>query len=229
MRTIRLRALAIGALGILAVATAAPAQTRSPGLLSSVEVRQLVQRAEPGDHARLSVHFAALDEQYTAEASRHRSMSQGFAGNPSRGLGTGMTAHCNHLADLNTQSATTLRELAVYHNRLAAGTTSATPADRARFQEGAGAPNPTDQELRALAETARTPSDHRTLEEYFLTLATRHAAAAKDHAAMAQTYRGTRLAGAGVHCDRLVALSRDSAREATEAAAMHKHLADTGR
>ena len=36
---------------------------------------------------------------------------------------------------------------------------------------------------------------------------------------------GTRLAGAGVHCDCLVALSREAAKEATETAAMHKQLA----
>jgi len=32
-----------------------------------------------------------------------------------------------------------------------------------------------------------------------------------------------------VHCDRLVELSRDSAKEATEAAAMHKQLAGVTR
>ena len=46
---------------------------------------------------------------------------------------------------------------------------------------------------------------------------------------MAQAYRRTRIAQAAVHCDRLVALSRDSAKEATEAAAMHKELAGMGR
>ena len=46
---------------------------------------------------------------------------------------------------------------------------------------------------------------------------------------MALTYRGTRIAQAAAHCERLVTLSRDSAKEATEAAAMHKQLANIAR
>ena len=67
-------------------------------------------------------------------------------------------------------------------------------------------------------------ADHRALEEYFLTLAKRYSAEADQHAATAATYRGTKIALAA-HCDRLVALSRDEAKEATAAAAMHKQLA----
>jgi hypothetical protein len=60
----------------------------------------------------LSAHFSALAERYVAEAARHTSMSRSFVGNPSRNLGTGLSVHCTRLADLNTQSATTLRDLA---------------------------------------------------------------------------------------------------------------------
>jgi hypothetical protein len=42
---------------------------------------------------------------------------------------------------------------------------------------------------------------------------------------MAAAYLGTRLAPAAVHCDRLVTLARDAAKEAETAAAMHKELA----
>lgn len=171
----------------------------------------------------------ALAERYTAEAKRHTSMAQGFVGNPSRNLGTGMSAHCKQLANLNTQSATELRELASYHQKLASGATATPPAAGARFEGGAGAPAPTGQELNAMAAKASTPADHRGLEEYFLTLAKRHTAAANEHVAMANTYRGTRIAQAAVHCDRLVKLSKDEAKEATEAAAMHKQLAGVAR
>ena len=61
-------------------------------------------------------------------------------------------------------------------------------------------------------------------EEYFLALATRYTADANEHAATARTYRGTKIAQAAVHCDRLVMLSREEAKEATAAAAMHKQL-----
>lgn len=55
---------------------------------------------------------------------------------------------------------------------------------------------PTDQELNALAAKASTPANHRDLENYFLTLAKRYTADAKEHAAMAPAYRSsTRLAG----------------------------------
>jgi hypothetical protein len=207
----------------------ASAQDNSPALLNTFEVQQLVKRAEPADQARLAAHFTALAERYAAEARRHTSMSQGFVGNPSRNLGTGMSAHCKHLAELNTQSATELRELATYHEKLASGATATPPSAGARFEGGAAAPVPTDQELNAMAAKARTPAEHHALEEYFLTLAKRYTADANEHVAMANTYRGTRVAQAAVHCDRLVTLSRDEAKEATDAAAMHKQLAGVAR
>jgi hypothetical protein len=46
---------------------------------------------------------------------------------------------------------------------------------------------------------------------------------------MAQAYRGTRIAQAAVHCDRLVTLSRDEAKEANAAGEMHKQLATVAR
>ncbi len=155
-------------------------------------------------------------------------MSQGTVGNPSRNLTTGLSAHCKRLAELNTESATAASELATYHQKLAAGVPATAPTTGARFEGGTGAPAPTDQQLNALAAKASTPADHRSLEEYFLALAKRYTSDAKEHAAMAQSYRtGTRLAGAGVHCDRLVELSRKAAIEAAGAAAMHKQLAGT--
>ena len=80
-----------------------------------------------------------------------------------------------------------------------------------------------------MAAKARTPADHLALEEYFLTLAKRYTADANEHAAVAQSYRGTKIAQAAAHSDRLVALSRDSAKEATAAAAMHKAFANIAR
>jgi hypothetical protein len=225
MRTIDIRLLSLVALAFLVFAGNAAAERKSPALLNTLEVQQLVKRAEPADNARLAGHFTALAERYTAEAKRHMSMSQSFVGNPSRSLGTGMSAHCKRLADLNTQSATELRDLAAYHQKLASGATATPPAAGARFEGGAGASAPTDQELKSMASKAATPADHRALEEYFLTLAKRYTVDATEHATTANTYRGTKIAQAAVHCDSLVRLSKDAAKEATEAAAMHKQLA----
>ena len=178
---------------------------------------------------RLAAHFSALAERYTAEAKRHVSMSQSFIGNPSRNLGTGMSVHCKRLADLNTQSATTVRELVAYHDKLAAGSPATAPPGATSFQAGAGAPEPTEKELNALAAKASTPAEHRALEEYFLTLAKRYTAEANEHVTLAQTYRGTRIAQAAVHHDRLAGVARDAAKEATAAAEIHKGLAAVAR
>ena len=229
MRTIHIRALSLAALAALAFTGNAAAQDKASGLLNSLEVRQLVARAEPGDHARLVTHFTALADRYAAEAKLHTSMAQSFIGNPSRNLGSGMSTHCKQLATLNTQFATTVRELAEYHRKLASGSPATPPREGARFQGGAGAPEPTEKERNALAAKASTPAEHRALEEYFRTLAKRYSAEASEHVTLALTYRGTRIAQAAVHHDRLAGLSRDAAKEANAAADMHKQLAGIAR
>lgn len=229
MRTTFVRSFALAAAAVFALAGIAASQEKSSGLLNSLEVRQLVARAEPGDNAQLGVHFSALADQFAAEARRHTSMSKSFAGNPNRNLGTGMSAHCKQLADLNAQSENTARELSAYHGKLAAGTPAIAPRDSARFQEGAGAPEPTAKELNALAAKAGTPAEHKALEEYFLTLAKRYTTEVNEHVSLAQTYRGTKISQAAVHHDRLAELARDSAKEATAAAEMHKQLANVAR
>ena len=229
MRTVHLRPLAIAAAALLILAGTVAAQDKPTAVLNNLEVRQLVARAEPADHVRLAAHFSALADRYTAEAKRHVSMSQSFIGTPSRNLGTGMSVHCKRLADLNTQSATTVRELVAYHDKLAAGSPATAPPGATRFQAGAGAPEPTEKELNALAAKASTPAEHRALEEYFLTLAKRYTAEASEHVTLAQTYRGTRIAQAAVHHDRLAGVARDAAKEATAAAEMHEGLAAVAR
>ena len=228
MRTVHFRLVVVAA-ALLAFAGTVTAQDKPNSLLNTLEVRQLVARAEPADNARLSAHFSALADRYTAEARRHLSMSQSFVGNPSRNLGTGMSVHCKRLAELNTESATTVRELAAYHEKLAAGAPATPPRDGARFQGGAGASEPTEKELNALAAKAGTPAEHHALEEYFLTLAKRYTTAADEHVTMAATFRGTKIAQASAIHDHLARLARDSAKEATAAAEMHKQLANVAR
>ena len=229
MRTAHCRSVAIATVSLLTMAGSVSAQGTPGGLLNVPEVRQLVARAEPADNARLGAHFSALADRYGAEAKRHISMAQSFVGHPSRDLGTGMSSHCRRLADLNAQSATTVRELADYHGKLASGTPATPPDDGARFQGGAGAPEPTSKELEALAAKANTPAEHRALQEYFVTLAKRYTNEAGEHVTLAQTYRGTRIAQAAVHHDRLAGLARDAAKEATAAAEMHRGLAGVAR
>ena len=233
MTIIDFRSMSLAAVALIAVATPSTVQDKAPTLLNTVEVRQLVARSEPSDHARLSAHFTALGGRYSAEAKRHSSMAQSFIGNPSRNLTTGMAAHCQRLADLNRESAATVLELAAFHQKMASGTVTA-PVNSPAFEAGAGAAPPSDQELSALAAKANSPADHRILEQYFLTLAKRYAADAADHKAMASVYRGLprspgAAAAAAAHCDRLATASREAAREAGAAAATHGKLAGAGR
>jgi hypothetical protein len=230
MRAFHVGALSVGALALLAFVGNVGAQTTSSAVLNSLEVQELIKRAQPADHARLEVHFAVLAEQYAADARRHSAMAQAFIERPIRRKAANSAAdHCKRLEQLNLRSAATLRELAAHHEGLAAGKASAVPRGAASFEGGAGAPAATTEELTALAAKASTPADHRALQEYFLTLAKRYAADASDHVATAQAYRGAQITEAAVHCDRLVALSRNEAKEATAAAAMHTQLAGVAR
>jgi hypothetical protein len=228
MTTFPFRPLAIGTLAILMFAGLAAAQAPSP-VLTTLEVQRLVATGAPGDNAQLAAHFAALADRYAAEATRHESMARSFVGNPNRSTGSGMSMHCRRLAELNNQSAATLRDLATHHQKLAAGTPSTAPRAGARFQDGAGAAEPTAQTLNALAAKAGTPADHRALAEYFQTTAKRYTADANAHATIAASYRGTRIAQAAAHCDRIVTVSREAAKEATAAAEMHAQLANVAR
>ena len=229
MRTVHFRSLVLATAALLITAAPLAAQERFNGLLNSIEVRQLVARAEPAADARLAVHFGALADRYTAEAKTHASMSQSFLANPGRNLGSEMSTHCKRLADLNSKFATTTRELAAFYEQLAAGAEATLPLDSSRFQAGAGAPEPTDAELKAMAAKASTPAEHRALAEYFLTLAKRYTATADQHATLAQAYRGTKIAHASTIHDHLARLARDSAKEATVAAEMHNQFATIAR
>lgn len=224
MTTFTFRGLAIGTLALLTLPGTAVSHT-APPILNTLEIQKLVASSEPADNAKLSAHFTALAERYAAEARRHTTMAQSYVGNPNRSTGGGMSIHCRRLAELNTKSATTLRALADHHKLLAAGAASTPPAGGAPFQAGAGAPEPTEAELKALSAKAATPADHRALQEYFLTAAKRYTSDAHAHTAIAQSYRGTRIAQAADHCDRLVANARAAAEEATAAAAMHGEFA----
>jgi hypothetical protein len=230
MRAIRRSPLLVTALLLFTFAGRTAAQTTSSAVLNSLEVRQLITRAQPADHARLEVHFAVLAEMYAADARRHNAMAQAFIAKPTRQKAANSAAdHCKRLEQLNLQSAATLRQLAVYHEGLAAGKASAAPRGADRFERGAGAPAATTEELTALAAKATTPGDHRALEEYFVTVAKQYGADANDHLAMAQAYRSVQVTQAAEHCDRLITLSRDEVKEAAKAASMHKQLAGAAR
>jgi hypothetical protein len=204
------------------------AQTALP-VLNKLELPTLIASSVPADQTRVAGHFAAMADRHEAEAARHRAMSRAAAGNPSRQLSTSMSVYCTRLAELSTQAAATLRELAAHHKTLAVGQPSIVPQNGVRYQSGEGARLPTKKELTVLAAKAKTVADQRALQEYFLTAAKRFSAEAEEHQTLAQTYRGTRMAAAAVSSDRLAMLARDAAKEATAAATMHGDLAGIAR
>jgi hypothetical protein len=225
MRTFRIPGLAIGGLALLTLPGHAGAQTSSP-ILHILEVRALVASAEALDNVRLSAHFSALADRHAADARRHDAMAQVLRGNPTRRV-TPETPfdHCARLSEVNRKAAATLQHLAAHHARVAAGSRSTAPSDGRRFQAGAGAPEPTRRQLRALAARAKTPADHRVLEEYYLTAAARYRQDADKHAATAMAHRATRIAYAAEHWDRITRLDRAKASDALARAAMHARLA----
>jgi hypothetical protein len=246
MKKIRIRSLPVllTVAALLTVAIATAAQTPSPAaradaqatspLLNAVEVQRLVARGTPDDHAQLRAHFMALADRSDANAKRHTAMSRGFVGNPSRNLTSGLSAHCTRIAALNADQAAALRELATHHATLAVGRPSTPPPAAARYDAGAGAADPDEATLARLAATASTPADHRALETYFLAQAKRYTSEAAEHAGLARSYRGRPRAEASAvaaarHCDRLEALARDAAKEATAAAAEHRTLSGSTR
>lgn len=230
MRTIYFRTILAG-LALVAIATGAAAKDGSAPL-TSIEVKQLVASPRPNDHLRLRDHFAALADQYMTNARRYRATAQTLAGNPNHPPAVPAGARWTRLVEESETSAATVRELSAHHERLAAGRPSQTPADSARFEAGEGAPAPTEAKLRELSASARTPSDHRSLAEYFGTVAERQEIAANKYAALARLYRAqSRRMGSGdpsVHYDRMARLSRESASEARAEAAKHMQLAQLG-
>lgn len=224
--TVFLAALAFGA-----VASVAAQQPASSDLLTASQVRQLIASAQPADHARLRAHFDALAAKYTADAAQHTAMARAAGGNPNRRAGGDPSGHHNRLAALAKESAGITRELATHHGQLAAGVASTAPRGSTRFEQGAGAPAaPSEKQLLDLAAKARTPAEHGELAEYYQTLAKQYSTDAADHSAMAAAYRGTRSGTPmASHCDRLVQIARDEAKEATALAADHRQMAGGAR
>jgi hypothetical protein len=213
------------------VAALAAAQTTPPGLLNKLEVQKLIAADTPDANTALAAHFTALADRYAADAASHKAMGQAYKANANRSAVTSAAAHCERLAALATESAAAARDMAQYHRDLAGGKGAVPPKGAAALQGGKGAPEPTADQLHHLAMTAKTRADHLALEEYFATLAKNKTAEAEDHVAMARAYRAGVRKGTfdpATHCDHLVKLAREAAKEAAAAATLHKQLANVG-
>ena len=191
-----------------------------PTPLSTAEVGQLISRGEPADHARLSAHFTALADRQAGDVKVHTAMQQAYA-NSGKPIGVSMVNHCKSMVARAQESAGSLKELAAYHSKLAGGAT--VTSGLAVLEPATG--RPADAELARLAATAETAADHRALQNYFTSVATRDEREAADHAAYAKTWKGlTRVPAASTQAvahDRTAQQLREAAKEARAAAAMH--------
>ena len=229
MRTIFSRTILAG-LALLALTTTAAAQDRSR-LLTSIEVKELVTSSRPADQARLRDHFAALADKYTTDARRYRAVAYTMTGNPNHPPAVPPGARWTRAAKQADDAASTARQLSAHHGRLADGRSSQVPAGSERFESGEGAPAPTDVQLTELAAAARTPAQHRSLAEYYTTLAQQQATSADRYAAKAQLYRAQVRKSVGdpaVNFDRLAEQARESAGHARAEATKHAQLAQVG-
>jgi hypothetical protein len=231
MRTIRIRVLATGMLVFAAVAAAGAAQEAAPGLLTASQVRGLAAKAStPAEHSQLRDHFTVLAGRYEADAKRFAGKAP-LAGNPNRRSGVDYQMHWTRLGQTAAEMAKSARELAAFHGQLAGGTSATRPADSAHVEHlegGAGAPTMmSDAQLRQLVASARTPSEHGTLAEYFNSLVTKYSQDADSHAAMAAAYRSNPrgAVSAADHCDRLVKQGRAAATDARALAGEHQATA----
>ena len=119
-------AFSVIALAVSAGAATAAQARKSPDLLTSKQVKELVATAKTAaDHLKLAKHFTALAARYEAQANEHAAEAQAYRKNPTfmeskNPSGPGTAAHCDRFAELTRQAAKEARELASAHERMAA-------------------------------------------------------------------------------------------------------------
>lgn len=88
--------------------------------MAQVEVVELIVTAKtPAEHRTLSKQFTAEAGRYTEDADRHAAMAAGYRANPNR-RGGDPAIHCDRFVQQVRDAATAARELATYHERVAA-------------------------------------------------------------------------------------------------------------
>ena len=225
MTTTRSRFITTGTLvlwALWAFSGMAGAQT-STGILNALALERLMASDMPADHAKVSAHFVALADRYTAEAAFHEQMAQSYTSNPTAKRSRDVNVHCEKLAKLNREAAGTARMLAEHHQKMAAGTAPSLPT--AAEALASVAPAPTPQQLTTLAATASSAADHKALAQYYRGLQTTYTAEAKEHSRLAMYYSGTKARADAAHCERLARLSKDAAVEAGLVADLHSGMA----
>jgi hypothetical protein len=96
-------------------------KVRFPDLLTPKQAQELVANARTrADLTKLGKHFAAEAARYKADADSHAAMAAGYRGSNRRGGLEAAAVHCDRLVERVRDAATAARELATYHEGLAA-------------------------------------------------------------------------------------------------------------
>jgi len=152
-------------------------------------------------------------------------------GNPNHPVAVDGRERRARQAQAATADARGARDVAAYHLILSIRGTPRRLARSAAFDGGKGAPLPTRTDLDELAKTARTPSAHRELAEYFLILVRNETSNAETYAQTARMMRvsgGRNTESMAARYDYLARLAREAARRATLAVDLHRQLAAIG-
>ena len=219
--------VAIATVACAAVASLAAADT-PVNVFHKLAVQKLVAAETPVANLALAAHFRGVAERYLEEAARHRATAAVYTVHPNRAAATAAVSHCEREATLATQWAAEARELAAYHVEHAADRPAVLPMGATELWGGRGAPEPTPDQLHALALLARTRSDHLVLAEYYSTVAQNTVTAANARLRMAAAYRaGIRnsMHDVAATWDHLARLAKKEAKKAEEAANRHRQLA----
>jgi hypothetical protein len=188
------------------------------------------QASTPTDHRQLNKHFVEMAARYTADADAHAAMAASYRrspGNSNRRTFRKAAIQCDRLAEGARKAAATARELATYHERLAAGT----PASEVKAPTNDTALPMADAEVHELIVNAKSPAEHTRLRQYFATEAERYTADADRHAGMAAGYvrnPDRRSGNPEIHCTRLAQQLRAAATAARTLASYHEGLAAPG-
>jgi hypothetical protein len=208
------------AFGLCVGVAPAWSQEASVERLTVADVGRLVPRAGAPEHVRLVQHFSALADWFAAESKRHETCACCQGMHTEHAACTHACPHCQKLVVLNAHLDLTARALSAYHQRSVLGRMLPVPS----APVGVEAHAPTAEDLGAFRVTIDQLDGHRAMAAAFTALAGRYDRQVEAHTALAGAYRAARLGTAAAHCDRLVTLARDAAREARAAAQMHARL-----
>lgn len=218
-------AVVVGVLGLAAPTAFVSAAQDQP---TAGQMKELAAApSTPAEHSSLRQHLLDMAASLSADADAHATIAAGYRrkpGNSNRATDEDLAGHCDRIAQRAREAATTARELASYHGRLAGGVPKSelkVPANRVPLPMA-------DVQVQELIVNAGTPAEHLKVSKQFAAEAARYTAEANRRAAMAPGYRSNATRpdeNPGIYNARFVQQMRSAADAAQALAAYHARLA----